>query len=102
MADTKIRQLQPNANKVNKEDSGPKEELIERHEIPNSPFEVITTNGKSFGTMGNYRLTQPGSKKQIKKELEKITWNRIIQIVMILNEITNKQRTNGLENKNIK
>ena len=65
MADTKIRQLQPNANKVNKEDSGPKEELIERHEIPNSPFEVITTNGQSFGTMGNYRLTQPGTKKEI-------------------------------------
>ena len=80
MADTKIRQLQPNANKVNKEDSGPKEELIERHEIPNSPFEVITTNGQSFGTMGNYRLTQPGKKKEI---------------VMILNEITNKQKQNA-------
>ena len=32
------------------------------------------------------------AKKQVKKELEKITWNRIIQIVMILNEITNKQK----------
>jgi hypothetical protein len=94
MEDTKVRKLQPNAKKVNKEDSGVKEEIIERHEIPNSPFEVITTNGSSFGTMGNYRLTAPGSKKEIKKELEKITWNRIIQVTMILNEITNKNKQN--------
>ena len=92
MKNTKLEKSQTNVKKVNKEDSGAKEEIIERHEIPNSPFEVITTNGSSFGTMGNYRLTQPGSKKEIKKELEKITWNRIIQVTMILNEITNKNK----------
>jgi hypothetical protein len=92
MKNTELRKSQPSAKKVktqdgNKEDSGVKEEIIERYEIPNSPFEVITTNGQSFGTMGNYRLTNPGTKKEIKKELEKITWNRIIQVTMILHVI---------------
>ena len=92
MENTKVRKLQPSAKKVNKEDSGPKEELIERDEIKDSPFEVITRNGESWGVMGQYRLTEVGNnKKKVKRELEKITWNRIIQVTMILNEINKKQ-----------
>jgi len=92
MENTKVRKLQPSAKKVNKEDSGPKEELIERYAIKDSPFEVITnSNGESWGAMGQYRLTEVGNdKKKVKKELEKINWNRIIQVTMILNEINNK------------
>jgi hypothetical protein len=90
MIDTKVKQLQPNAKEVNKEDSGNKE-LIKRISIKNSPFEVITTEGKSFGVMGNYRLTEPSKDaKIVKKELEKITWNRIIQVMMILEEVKEK------------
>ena len=93
MEDTKVRKLQPSAKKVNKEDSGVKEELIERYAIKDSPFEVITKNGESWGAMGQYRLTEVGNdKRKVKKELEKITWNRIIQVTMILNEINKKQQ----------
>ena len=94
MEDTKVRKLQPNAKKVTKEDYGPKEELIERDEIKDSPFEVITKNGQSWGAMGQYRLTEVGNnRKKVKRELEKITWNRVIQVIMILNEINNKLKT---------
>jgi len=93
MEDTKVKQLQPNAKKVNKEDSG-SEELIKRKQITDSPFEVITRDGYSFGVMGNYRLTEPNYSedqvKQVSKELEKITWNRIVQVIMILDEIKDK------------
>ena len=93
MEDTKVKQLQPNAKKVNKKESG-NEELIKRKQITDSPFEVITRDGYSFGVMGNYRVTEQNySKYQVKevsKELEKITWNRIIQVIMILDEIKNK------------
>ena len=66
-------------------------ELIQRDGITDSPFEVITQNGVSFGTMGQYRLTEPTTdKRKLKKELEKITWNRIIQVVMILDEMKDK------------
>ncbi len=90
MVDTKVKQLQPNVEKVAKEGSS-KEELIKRVQIKDSPFEVITQDGYSFGVMGNYRLTEKSNDaKEIAKELKKITWNRVIQIVMILDEVKNK------------
>jgi hypothetical protein len=99
MVDTKVKQLQPNAEKVVKEESG-KEELIKRVQIKDSPFEVITTRGKSFGVMGNYRLTEEyKDEKTVKKELKSITWNRIIQIVMILNELKEKLNENNKGSK---
>ena len=92
MEDTKVKQLQPNAKKTNEESLS--EELIKRKQITDSPFEVITRDGYSFGVMGNYRLTEQNySKNQVKEvseELEKITWNRIIQVIMILDEIKDK------------
>jgi len=90
MKDTLVKQLQPNVEKVAKEGSS-KEELIKRVQIKDSPFEVITQDGYSFGVMGNYRLTEKSNDaKDIEKQLKKITWNRIIQIVMILDEVKSK------------
>ena len=90
MVDTKVKQLQPNVEKVVKEDYG-KEELIKRKQVKDSPFEVITQDGYSFGVMGNYRLTEKSNDaKDVEKQLKKITWNRIIQIVMILDEVKSK------------
>ena len=92
MEDTKVKQLQPNAKKTKEESLS--EELIKRKQITNSPFEVITRDGYSFGVMGNYRLTEQNySKNQVKEvseELEKITWNRVVQVIMILDEIKDK------------
>ena len=67
-------------------------ELIKREDIPNSPFEVITTDGKSFGVMGKFRITEEGTKAQIKKELKEITWNRIIQVIMLLSQLQEEQK----------
>ena len=96
MEDTKVKQLQPNAKKVNKEDSSG-EELIKRKQITDSPFEVITRDGYSFGVMGNYRLTEQNYNKnqveEVNKELEKVTWNRVVQVIMILDEIKEKLKT---------
>ena len=96
MEDTKVKQLQPNAKKVNKEESL-NEELIKRKQITDSPFEVITRDGYSFGVMGNYRLTEQNYNKnqveEVNKELEKVTWNRVVQVIMILDEIKEKLKT---------
>ena len=90
MVDTKVKQLQTNVKEVAKEGSS-KEELIKRVQIKDSPFEVITQDGYSFGVMGNYRLTEKSNDaKEAAKELKKITWNRVIQIVMILDEVKSK------------
>ncbi len=87
--EAKVKQLHTNVNGTDKEDSG--KELVKRESIEDSPFEVVTVNGESFGAMGEYRLTERGTAEEIKEQLTKITWNRIVQCIMILEEIRNKQ-----------
>jgi hypothetical protein len=94
MKDTKLKQLRVNAEEVNSKDSGDGNQTIERTEIKDSPFHVITIEGESFGVMGDYRLTEKaGNKKDVIKQLETITWNRVIQVVMLLDEIKGKLKT---------
>ena len=82
------------AEEVNSKDSGDGNQTIERTEIKDSPFHVITIEGESFGVMGDYRLTEKaGNKKDVIKQLETITWNRVIQVVMLLDEIKGKLKT---------
>lgn len=99
MESTKSSKSLLNANKVNKKDSL-SNEIIEREEIKDSPFTIITMNEESFGVMGDYRLTEKsGSKEEVKEKLEKITWNRIIQVIMILKEVEEKNSTSKRVNK---
>lgn len=86
MTDIDVKELQQNVEEADKNGS-----LIERESIENSPFTVISIEGYHFGVMGDYRLTEKkNNKEEIIEELSKITWNRIIQIVMILDEVKNK------------
>ncbi len=63
------------------------EELITRDDMKDSPFHVIGVEGKYFGAMGNFRITEKMEDKvSVKKELKKITWDRILQVVLILIE----------------
>ena len=96
-----------NVEKLTNKDSGT--ELIERFVIPDSPFTVITLKeeNKHFGVMGEYRITEEKENKiDVIKELEKVTWNRVIQVLMILEEIRGKDKNfdkkvkQALETKN--
>ncbi|AXH74909.1 MAG: hypothetical protein [Microviridae sp.] len=70
------------------------EELVQRDEVENTPFIVITINNESFGTFGKYRITETyHTKQQCKAELKAITWNRIVQIMTLVNEIMKEQTT---------
>ena len=65
-----------------------KTEMIERNEIKGTPFTIISTNGEHFGVMGSYRITENmNSVGEVEDELKCITWNRIVQVMMILNEL---------------
>ena len=81
-----------NAEEVVNKDSGTSEnQTIKRVEIPDSPFHIITIDGESFGVMGDYRLTEKSaSETEVREELSKITWNRIVQVVMLLEEVRTK------------
>lgn len=83
-----------NVEKQTKEDCL-NEELIQREDIKDSPFQIITVDNKSFGVMGKYRLTEEKeTKDEIRKDLESITWNRIIQVIMILDQINGDKKNN--------
>lgn len=73
--------------KVDNSELNSKEELIKRKDVKNTPFTIITINNKSFGTMGQYRITEETEDiKQLEKELNTITWDRLLQVILILQE----------------
>ena len=70
----------------NSNESGKTEELIEAHKVEDTPFTIIKYGEKWFLTMGKYRLTEPGTKKEAEAEVHNTSWNRIMQIMMIVAE----------------
>lgn len=67
---------------------------VERKEIENSPFTAIRIGDECFGSMGKYRITEVyESIEEVEKELEVITWNRIVQVVILMIE-TKKENEN--------
>jgi hypothetical protein len=98
--ETKVKQLHTNVNGTDKKKSSKNTELVKRDSIKDTPFEIITIEGKSFGAMGDYRITEEKkTAKEVEKELSKITWNRIIQIIMILDEVKNRNINEKTKNK---
>lgn len=74
-------------------DDTKKEELIKRTEVPNSPFVVITTKEGSFGVLGKYRLTEVyATEKEAIAGTSAMTWNRIIQVMSLVNTILNEAK----------
>lgn len=69
-------------------DEEPKTELIKRTPVEGTPFVVIETEGKAFGTFGQYKITEDfKTVPEVEDELMPITWNRITQIATIVAEI---------------
>lgn len=70
------------------------EELFSKKDIENSPFTLIHDNEQKhcFAVMGDARLTEffPWIESKVKaehkciNEVSKITWNRIIQVTLVL------------------
>lgn len=68
-------------------------ELIKRHEIDNTPFQIIETEEKCFGAMGKFRITEFfKTKEEVEKELTPMTWDRIIQVTILLIEEFKNQK----------
>lgn len=60
---------------------------MKRTEIEDSPFVVVTSEEGSFVAMGKYRLSEIFEHEETAiNEANQITWNRIIQVMMILKQ----------------
>ena len=83
--------MSKNVKKVDKKESST---MIERNPIEGSPFTVITLEENiHFGVMGEYRVTEEmKSRGEVEDSLRAITWNRIIQVMMIIEEIKGKDK----------
>ena len=83
--------MSKNVKEANKKESST---MIERFPIKESPFTVITLEENvHFGVMGEYRVTEEmKSRGEVEDSLRLITWNRIIQVMMIIEEIKSKDK----------
>lgn len=76
------------------------EELVTRKEIENTPFVVVGTEHGYFGVLGKYRLTEPmETEEEAEKATKEITWNRIVQVMMLVSEEMKELNINELNKK---
>jgi hypothetical protein len=60
-------------------------ELIQKEKMEGTPFEIVTIEKESFGTLGQYRVTEKmKTKAAVKKYLKTPNWDTIATIVSIL------------------
>ena len=68
------------------------EELIKRTPVKETPFTIITMDGKHFGMFGQYKITEDYlTLEECEKALSPITWNRVIQLTAIVSNILNNK-----------
>ena len=72
------------ASATDREDSSA---TIERTDVKDTPFTIMKTEDAIFAVMGKYRVTENHKTvAECKKEVKKITWNRVVQVMMVLME----------------
>lgn len=73
-------------------------ETVKRTELEDTPFIIVSMDGKHFGSMGNYKVTDfYDDFEKAKKATLKMTWSRVVQVCLILI----KQEQNNEEFKEI-
>ena len=59
-----------------------KNSLIDIKILENTPFRIVTIEGKSFGVIGKYRITEEyEDAEKLEKDLAKIDWNKIVNVI---------------------
>lgn len=53
--------------------------------LEGTPFTLVSDNGKVYGVMGRYRLTEGfENEEEAEKQVKAITWNRLVQVFSIM------------------
>jgi hypothetical protein len=69
-------------------------ELVKKTELPETPFTIVEIDGKYFGAMGQYRLTEIWDEYETAQaELMMMSWNNILKVVMVVLDLTQKNNS---------
>ena len=75
--DKELKLQQELSNTTDKQNS-----LIDIEALDNTPFGIVTIEGKSFGVIGQNRITEEyNDVEKLKEDLSIIDWNKIVNIV---------------------
>ena len=75
--DKKLKLQQESSNTTDSKNS-----LIDIKLLDNTPFGIVTIEGKSFGVIGQNRITEEyEDAEKLKKDLAKIDWNKIVNVI---------------------
>lgn len=85
--------IRTNAKKTDKENSSSK--LIEREEVENSPFTIVSEEGKGhYVIMGDYRLTEATeNKEELIKDINEKNWNFLTTVIGTLIDAIDRIKT---------
>jgi hypothetical protein len=68
------------------------EQLIKRHDIPNTPFVIVEIENEYFATMGQYRMTEKYSNyEDAYNSIMDNNWNNVTNLIIVLTEILKNQ-----------
>ena len=86
---SELEELNGIVNKKNNLDSNSKKgKIVNLKEIEKTPFSIYgEEEEKCVVLLGNYRLTEEMNKKECKEWIKEITWNKIIQVIMVVQNI---------------
>ena len=75
--DKKLKSQQDSSNTTDNKSS-----LIDIKVLENTPFGIVTIEGKSFGVIGQNRITEEYEDvEKLKEDLAKVDWNKIVNLV---------------------
>lgn len=84
---SELLNLQTNADvSQNKENSN--SELVERHEIPNTPFHIVGNKEKGyFLTLGKYKISDTyKTEEELFEDVDKQHWNITLRLITTVHE----------------
>jgi hypothetical protein len=56
-------------------------------EVEGSPFTIYGNKNECVILLGNYRLTEELTEKECNDWIKEITWNKLIQVIMVIKNI---------------
>ena len=82
-SDKKSKSQQESSNTTDSKNS-----LIYFELVENTPFGIVTIEGKSFGVIGQNRITEEyDDLEKVREDLNKIDWNKITNVVWNICEL---------------